>query len=75
MATHEPVPFAVRLRHTIYLLKWETDQGIEDWTETITALTAVLEDEDASAVINNIVFMEPENEENTDEEDWDDDEF
>ena len=44
MATHEPVPFAVRLRHTIDLLKWETDQGIEDWTETITALTAVLED-------------------------------
>jgi tRNA(Met) C34 N-acetyltransferase TmcA len=67
MATHEPVPFSVRLAHTIRLLRWETDQGIEDWTDTLVALEAVLSEVSEEQTHNEPAEMAEES------DDWDDD--
>jgi len=68
MATHEPVPLSIRLRHTLQLLQWEKDQGIEDWTETITAVAILLEEVEAQE--GTVASDLPIGEEG---EDWDDD--
>lgn len=44
----DPDSFSFRLRHTIDLLEYETQQGIEDWTPTITRLREVLAEEVAA---------------------------
>lgn len=45
---NDPDAFSSRLRHTIALLEYETEQGIEDWTPTITRLREVLGEEVAA---------------------------
>jgi hypothetical protein len=40
------VSFADRLRHTIAIMRVETQQGVEDWTPTIVRLQEVLSKED-----------------------------
>jgi hypothetical protein len=39
--------FAERLKHSIALLEAETQQGVEDWTQTIVRLREVLAEEEA----------------------------
>jgi len=41
----DPDSFIYRLQHTIALLEIETQQGVEDWTPTITRLKEVLAEE------------------------------
>jgi len=42
---NDPDCFIYRLKHTIALLEIETQQGVEDWTPTITRLKEVLAEE------------------------------
>ena len=44
--THEPVPFKTRLQHTIALLQYETEIGMENWNPTIELLKEVLAEEE-----------------------------
>jgi hypothetical protein len=47
MTNNDPDSFAFRLRSTISLLEMETQQGIEDWSTTITRLKEVLAEEES----------------------------
>lgn len=47
MDNTDPNSFVFRLRGTIALLEAETQQGLEDWTPTITRLKEVLAEEEA----------------------------
>lgn len=44
---HSP-SFTDKLRHTIALLRAETQQGVEDWTSTIQRMEKVLLEEEAA---------------------------
>lgn len=44
----DPDSFSFRLRHTIALLQYETEQGVEDWSPTIVRLREVLAEEEAA---------------------------
>ena len=46
---NDPDCLSFRLRHTIAMLEYETQQGIEDWTPTISRLKEVLKEEEALA--------------------------
>ena len=41
----DPDSFVYRLQHTIALLEYETQQGVEDWSPTIARLKEVLAEE------------------------------
>lgn len=43
----DPDSFIYRLKHTIALLEFETQQGVENWTPTIARLKEVLAEEEA----------------------------
>lgn len=46
---NDPDSLSFRLRHTIAMLEYETQQGIEDWTPTISRLKEVLKEEEVLA--------------------------
>jgi len=45
------VSFTERLRFTIAQMEAETQQGVEDWTPTITRLKEVLAEEEATQIV------------------------
>ena len=47
MPDNDPDSFLFRLRHTLAMLKYETQQGIEDWSPTISRIEQVISEEEA----------------------------
>jgi len=51
MSNPDPNSFSFRLRGTIAKLEVETQQGVEDWSPTITRLREVLAEEEQAELV------------------------